>query len=82
LRQRQNAARGQGCQIGFFDAKFVKFGFFQRQLASKKFVCFFFSIFGFFGGSWHQISVLPIQMSCWKVLLGFLKQCLVYFFKS
>jgi len=81
LRQRQNAARGQGCQIGFFDAKFVKFGLFQRQLASKN-LSVFFSIFGFFGGSWHQISVLAIQMSCWKVLLGFLKQCLVYFFES
>jgi len=53
LRQRQNAARGQGCQIGFFDAKFVKFGFFQRQLASKKFVWFFlFNIWLF----WRQLA--------------------------
>jgi len=53
LRRRQNAASEQGCQIVFFDAKFVKFGFFQRQLASKKCVCFFlFNIWVF----WRQLA--------------------------
>ena len=56
--------RKQGCQIGFFDAKFGKLGFFQRQLASKKTVWlfgFFFSIFGFFleaVGTYYQTGVL------------------------
>ena len=55
---------------------------FKRQLASKN--CLFFSqYFAFFGGSWHMLSdwcllflnILP------TVLLGFFRQCLVYFLK-
>ena len=54
------AVRNQACQIGVIDAKFHKFGFVYRQLVSKIIVWlfgFFYSIFGFFGGSSHMLSV-------------------------
>ena len=45
-----------GSQIGFFDAKFHKLGFFWDSWRQKKLFGFFFSIFGFFGDSWHILS--------------------------
>ena len=38
----------QGCQIDFFDAKFLKFSFFQRQLTSKNYLAFSFQYLAFF----------------------------------
>jgi len=46
----------RGCETGFFDAKFHKFGVFWRPFASKKLFGFFSLIFGFFGGSSHILS--------------------------
>jgi len=72
----------QDCQICFFDAKFHKFDFLRDSWRQKN--CLFFSqYFAFFGGSWHMLSdwcllflnILP------TVLLGFFRQCLVYFLK-
>jgi len=50
----------QGCQIGFFDAKFRKFGFFQRQLASKNTLVFSFQYLAFLEavGTYPQTGVL------------------------
>jgi len=61
----QAASPPQGCQICFFDAKFQKFDFFYRRLASKKFFVFF-SIFGFL---WRQFAhAIRLVSSLFKYL--------------
>ena len=51
----------RGCQVGFFDAKFGKFGFFHKQLASRKtFWLFLINIWLFLEavGTYYQAGVL------------------------
>jgi len=76
----------QGCQIGFFDAKFHKFGFFLEVVGVKKIVWlygFFSSIFGFFGGCSHVLSdwCLAFLKIFLQVLLAFVRECFVHLLK-
>ena len=77
----------QGCQIGFFDAKFHKFDFFRgrwRQKNCLAFRLFFLQYLAFFGGSSHMLSDWCLGFLT-KILLknviitGFVRECLVYF---
>jgi len=59
---------GQGCQIGFFDAKFEKFGFFRgswRQKNCLAFWLFLFNIWLFLEGvgTYYQTGVLAFKIS-------------------
>ena len=85
LRQRHDSVP-EGCQIGFFDAKYNKFGFFRDRWCKKNCwaVWLFSSMFGFF---WRQFA-RAIRLRCLgflkiflKVLLAFLRECFVYFLK-
>jgi len=50
----REAIWSQGWQIGFFDVKFYKFGFFSGEVGVKKnCLPFSFQYLAFFGGSWH-----------------------------
>jgi len=53
-RRVQAALAPQGCQICFLTPDFTNLAFFRDSWRQKLFV--FFSIFGFFRGSWHMLS--------------------------
>jgi len=63
-------------------SKFYKFDFFCRQLGSKKLFVFF-SILGFFEGSWHMLSdwCLRFLNVLLKSVSRIFRQYLVYFLK-
>jgi len=53
----------QGCQIGFFDAKFHKFGFFRGRWRQKNYLAFFLQYLAFLEAVriCYQIGVLAFK---------------------